>query len=180
MLVINVNNAALYSQDQEQVMWENEDDLKEPPSPSNLCTSQAECHSLSSSALSPWTGSCRRGQEHRGCIWIKVSQVKSSNMGQVISTHIPMMQRQQQRAQARVLGPDLVLVLTWCWHEWHVRSTWHRETNITFEHFDFSVFFKLLNLLVHHWAGWERQVGLQLPGELCARAQHLECKSLHG
>ena len=30
---------------------------------------------------------------------------------------------QQQRAQARKLGPDLVLVLTWCWQWTQVRST---------------------------------------------------------
>ena len=31
-----------------------------------------------------------------------------------VYTYTPTTQRQQQRAQARVLGPDLVLVLTWC------------------------------------------------------------------
>ena len=32
-------------------------------------------------------------------------------------TYTPMTHMQQQRAQASVLGPDLVLVRTWCWHE---------------------------------------------------------------
>lgn len=108
-------------------MWLILDDLKEPPCPSILCTFRAECHSLSSNAPSPGTWSCRRGQGRRGCIWIKLSIIIEYNKMQDKLTHIPTTQRQQQRAQARVLGPDLVLVLTWCWHEWHVRSTW--DTN---------------------------------------------------
>ena len=42
---------------------------------------------------------------------------------ETLDTHTPTRHMQQQRAQARKLGPDLVLVLTWCWQWTQVRST---------------------------------------------------------
>ena len=89
----------------------------------------------------------------------------------VILSHIPMTQRQQQRAQARVLGPDLVLVLTWCWHEWHVRSTWDTSHSSV-------ITGTICDLPGRHWAVWGQQAGWRLRGELCEQAPRLKWEHL--
>ena len=80
---------------------------------------------------------------------------------------------QQQRAQASVLGPDLVLVRTWCWHEWHVRSTWHQQSGNIVKHSQYNT---KLHLRDFRWAVWGPPVGWRLLEVLCEQAQHLKHK----